>query len=239
MGLGDKQAVLKAERLTKHFAHIQALTNVSLTVNKGEFWTLFGPNGAGKTTLIAILATLMKPNKGELFVNGKLVTEGDKEIRNEIGLVSHRSFFYGDLTGFENLVFYGKMYGIRDAKDKVKEVLDEHNLSPWTNRRTKNLSRGLEQRFAIARALLHDPNLILLDEPFAGLDRKAAIHLQNILKSLHEAGKTIIMTTHNTHLGLYACTHLAIISEGRIAYMGLRPRMTVEEFEQLYFGYVK
>ncbi|MGQ9629059.1 MAG: ABC transporter ATP-binding protein [bacterium] len=232
-------AIIRAEGLAKHFGHTQALRGVDLTVRAGEFWSIFGPNGAGKTTLIGILATLLRPTAGRLTIDGITLGEDDAEIRRRIGVVSHQTFLYGDLTAYENLAFYGRLYGVDGIKERITRMIDDAGLGDWAYERVRNLSRGMQQRLAIARSLLHDPSILLLDEPHTGLDQHALKHFQKLLRSLHTEERTILMATHNLALGLEGCSHVAVLVGGRIVYSASRADLGEADFEEIYFRCVE
>ena len=168
--------VIDCEKVSKAYGNISALRDINLKLEKGSFLAIFGPNGAGKTTLLKILSHLIKPNSGTVKINGILLHDEDGEIRKNIGVVSHNSFLYNNLTPYENLEFYGKMYDIPDLKNRIAEVIDEVGLTARMHDPVRTFSRGMTQRLSIARVLMPNPSIIYLDEPYTGLDQHAAIH---------------------------------------------------------------
>lgn len=230
--------IIRAETVSKRYGYLYALRDVSLLVRRREFWTVFGPNGSGKTTLTGILATLLKPSAGSLFIAGAEADSCGSDIRRRIGVVSHQSFLYGDLTVSENLGFYAKLFGLDGVGARIETAVKRTGLSPRLHQRVRHLSRGLQQRLAIARALLHEPSLLLLDEPYTGLDPQASKDLEALLSSLPAAGVTIIMTSHDLALGLQVCSHVLLLSRGRAMFAGPRPEGGAQEFERLYLRLV-
>lgn len=186
---------IAAVGLEKHFGPVQALRPLDLEVRSGELVALLGPNGAGKTTLLRLLAGLARPSAGTLRVGSG---GGDRrERRREVGLVAHASLLYPALTARENLILAGRLYGLADPGARADALLAEGDLGPFAGRRAGQLSRGLAQRVAIARALVHDPPILLLDEPFSGLDPRAAERLGERLAGHREQGRTIVLATHD------------------------------------------
>ncbi len=239
MGKIETAGSILARGLEKTFGYNRALKNVDLDIMPGEFWVFFGPNGAGKTTLTAVLATLLKPTGGQLYIGGSQVTENDASIRLRIGLVSHQTFLYNDLTAYENLLFYGKLYELDNLSETVSHILEKVGLGRWADQRVRIFSRGMQQRLAIARALLHDPQILLLDEPYAGLDQHAIRQFRGLLDTLHTENHTIVLTTHDIRLGASLCTHVAFIVRGRIIYRVPREELDGTDLEELYFRLVK
>jgi heme ABC exporter ATP-binding subunit CcmA len=210
--------ILRAHKVTKSFGHFAVLKGVDLELQHGEFITLLGPNGAGKTTLLRILATLAKPTSGTIELAGIPLKDAKASIRGLLGVISHQTFLYEDLTARENLRFYGQLYEIPNLTSRVNELLARVGLERRANDRVRTFSRGMQQRLSIARAILHNPPVLLLDEPDTGLDRQAADMLQNIIRELATGGepRSIIMTTHNLERGLAMCDRLVVLANGRI-----------------------
>ncbi len=227
--------MIKVSGLRKSYGSIDALRGIDLNVRMGEFLTLFGPNGAGKTTLLKILSTIIAPTSGKVIIGGLHLKKANNEIRKNIGVISHKTFLYGDLSAMENLVFYAKMYDVPDPKARAAELIREVGLRGRENHQVRTFSRGMEQRLSIARALIHDPNIIYLDEPYSGLDQHAALMLGNLLKKLHTQTRTIIMTTHNITHGLEISDRIVIQISGKIVYEGETKDHTVKSFEKVYF----
>lgn len=216
-----------------------ALDSVDVKLNEGDFLTLFGPNGAGKTTLIRILATLTRPTRGRVLVGGLDVRECTAEVRRRIGVVSHQTFLYRDLTAEENLLLYARLYDLADAAARVREALQWVALRHRAADPVRTLSRGMQQRVAIARAVLHDPLILLLDEPYSGLDQRAAAGLTRILEDLAVRGRTVLMATHDPEQGLQLCNRVGILSNGRLVYERGAEGLTPGSFRRLYLEVVE
>ncbi|MCJ7769170.1 MAG: ABC transporter ATP-binding protein, partial [Dehalococcoidales bacterium] len=184
----------------------------------GKTLAIFGPNGAGKTTLIKILASIMKPSAGEVFVNGLDLNNNGEDVRSQIGIVSHQTFLYSNLTAYENLLFYSRMYDVADFKQRIYQVVSMVGMQSRLHDRIGTLSRGMQQRLSIARCLLHKPPIILLDEPETGLDQQAISMLWGALKEDGTIKRTIIFTSHNLERGLNACDTLIILNKGKITH---------------------
>ena len=204
--------------LSKRYGARRALDQVSFTVEAGERFGLLGPNGAGKTTLLRVLATLLRPSGGALQVFGEDASRRPPATRRLIGHVGHESACYPDLSGRENLEFYAALYGVPNADDRIAELLRWSGLEAAARRPVRVYSRGMTQRLAIARALLHGPELLLLDEPFSGLDPAAAQRLQALLAELARAGHAIVLSTHDVERVAAVATRIAILHRGSIAW---------------------
>jgi heme exporter protein A len=226
------ETVVEAIRLGRGFGSVRALGELDLLVHSGESLAIFGPNGAGKTTLLKLLATVLTPTEGSLRLFGE--RELRPEIRRRIGMLSHGSFLYGDLTAAENLQFYAALFGIGNVAQRVEEMLAEVRLTAWRDRPVRTFSRGMEQRLALARAFLHAPDLLLLDEPFSGLDPQAVLHLQEILTRAHRQGKTIVLTTHDIESGLEVCDRAVILCGGRMVWHSGRSVPAPREMAKIY-----
>ncbi|MBI5417945.1 heme ABC exporter ATP-binding protein CcmA [Candidatus Poribacteria bacterium] len=231
--------IIQIDNLTKSFGHKRALKGISFSLKKGETLGLFGPNGAGKTTLLKILSTLSKPTKGTIKIAGFTPHEHEEELRRSIGIISHESFIYGSLTAMENLQFYGKLYDVKDADERSSQLLNELGLHDRKNDLARTYSRGMLQRLTIARALLHDPNIIFLDEPYTGLDQHATHLLSNLLKRLYEEKRTIILITHDLTTGYKLSSHLAILVNGDIVFFKKQSDISEEDFMKLYIEKVE
>ena len=209
---------LESENIRKTFGHFTALAGVSLNVKRGEFLALFGRNGAGKTTFLKIAATLVRATDGKLRIEGFDIREEPEQARRHIGFLSHNTYLYRDLDSVENLRFFGRLYGMPDSEDRINALLDRVGLRRRASDPIRSFSRGLHQRLGIARVLLHDPSLILLDEPYTGLDANAVETLNAMLDEAVNAGKTVILTTHDLDQGLRGATRAAIIDRGKIVF---------------------
>ena len=226
--------IIQVRDLRKDFGYLQALSGVSFDLNKGEFLTIFGPNGAGKTTLIKVLAGLTRPTSGSAHIDGFDVLESNAELRSQIGVISHTTCLYPDLTAVENLLFYAKLYGLDDPEKRADESIREAGLQLRRHDPVRTYSRGMQQRMAIARATLHDPSVLFLDEPFTGLDLRATNALKDHLHNLHTGKRTIIMTTHDMSCGLELCDRVAIQNKGRFLLLESINCIDQENFETFY-----
>ena len=231
--------IIQVRDLRKDFGYLQALSGVSFDLNKGEFLTIFGPNGAGKTTLIKVLAGLTRPTSGSAHIDGFDVLESNAELRSQIGVISHTTCLYPDLTAVENLLFYAKLYGLDDPEKRADESIREAGLQLRRHDPVRTYSRGMQQRMAIARATLHDPSVLFLDEPFTGLDLRATNALKDHLHDLHTGKRTIIMTTHDMSCGLELCDRVAIQNKGRFLLLESINCIDQENFETFYTEVLK
>lgn len=211
---------LESEDIRKTFGHFTALAGVTLNVEQGEFLALFGRNGAGKTTFLKIAATLVRYTHGTLRVQGVDISEEPEKARRHIGFLSHNTYLYRDLNPVENLRFFAQLYGLREPEARIQSLLDRVGLRRRVSDPVRAFSRGLHQRLGIARVMLHDPSIILLDEPYTGLDANAVEILNQMLDEAAAAGKTIILTTHDMEQGLRSATRAVIIDRGKIVFSG-------------------
>ncbi len=183
--------------VSRRYGRRRALARATLTFRAGEIAGLFGPNGAGKSTLLGVISTLTVPSEGEVRFGGRLASELGDRLRARIGVLGHDLYLYGDLTARENLEFFGRLYRLPDLEARVDRGLAEARLTDRADDRASAFSRGLRQRLALARALLHEPRLVLLDEPFTGLDDDSVGMLSERLRALRAAGTIVIMATHD------------------------------------------
>jgi heme exporter protein A len=211
---------LESEDIRKTFGHFTALAGVTLNVERGEFLALFGRNGAGKTTFLKIAATLVRHTHGKLRIEGVDIGEEPAQARRHIGFLSHNTYLYRDLNPVENLRFFARLYGLRNPDIRIESLLHRVGLRRRASDPVRGFSRGLHQRLGIARVMLHDPSLILLDEPYTGLDANAVEILNQMLDEASAAGKTIILTTHDLEQGLRAASRAVIIDRGKIVFTG-------------------
>jgi len=172
---------LESEDIRKTFGHFIALSGLTLSVKRGEFLTLFGRNGAGKTTFLKIAATLVRPTHGKLRIEGIDIHQEPERVRRHIGFLSHNTYLYRDLNPVENLRFFGRLYGMPDSEDRIQKLLERVGLERRASDPTRAFSRGLHQRLGLARVMLHDPSVMLLDEPYTGLDANAVEMLNQML----------------------------------------------------------
>jgi heme exporter protein A len=190
-------AVIQVTRLVKRFGPKMVLRGMDFSVEQGEFVALLGPNGAGKTTFLRILASLSGPTLGRVVIAGHELPHQASAVRQRLGVVSHLPLLYGDLTAEENLRFFARMYGVPAAGKRIDEVLEFVGLAPRRRDLVRTFSRGMQQRLAIGRAVLHDPEVLLLDEPHTGLDQDACDMLDAVLKQVAARGRTVVMTSHD------------------------------------------
>jgi heme exporter protein A len=226
--------MIKISGVTKKYGMNAVLRGVDLHVRPGEFVTLVGSNGAGKTTLLRIVATLMKQSDGELLVGGWSIPGDAEKVRRHIGMVSHQALLYGDMTAAENLDFFARLYQLDHRQERVAEALQMVGLLARQRDPVRSFSRGMLQRLTIARATLHEPDVLLLDEPYTGLDQEATRLLDDLLSRESEKGRTIFMITHDLARGLDLCQRIAILNRGRIARIVERQEVNAAEFLALY-----
>ena len=222
--------MITVANLTKQFGPFLALRGIDLDIRPGEFVTIVGPNGAGKTTLLRILATLSRPTHGHVSIAGHALPKGADEARRQIGLLSHQPLLYGDLTAEENLRFFGQMYDVPRLEARILELLDRVDLLDRRQDRARTFSRGMQQRLAIARALLHDPAVVLLDEPFTGLDPRASDRLEEMLHLLRDGKRTVVMTIHDLERGWAMCDRALVLARGKIVYQARTAEVDVATF---------
>lgn len=230
--------MIQIQNLVKAFGSRIVLRGVNLTVNEGDFVTLMGANGAGKTTLLHIVATLSKPSGGSVSISGYSTADSAIELRRFIGLVSHKTLLYDDLTADQNLRFYARMYDVSNASDRIETLLNQVGLWGRQHDPVRTYSRGMQQRLAIARAMLPNPPLLLLDEPDTGLDQHAADKLNELLSAVGASQRTILMTTHNLERGLSLGNRVVILAKGKIAYDVQRQEVSLAEVREQYYRYV-
>jgi heme exporter protein A len=190
-------AVIEVTRLVKRFGPKVVLRGMDFSVQQGEFVALLGPNGAGKTTFLRILSSLSGPTLGKVVIAGHELPRQASAVRQRLGVVSHLPLLYGDLTAEENLRFFARMYGVPAAGKRIDEVLEFVGLASRRRDLVRTFSRGMQQRLAIGRAVLHDPEVLLLDEPHTGLDQEACEMLDAVLKQVAARGRTVVMTSHD------------------------------------------
>jgi heme exporter protein A len=228
--------MIKVRKLIKRFGLKTVLRGLDFQVEQGEFVALLGPNGAGKTTFLRILASLSRPSMGAVNIAGYRLPDQAAAVRRRLGVVSHQPLLYGDLTAEENLQFYGRMYGVDDLADRIKEVLA---LVGLTNRRrdlVRTFSRGMQQRLAIGRAVLHDPDVMLFDEPHTGLDQDASAMLDTVLQEVAARGRTVVMTSHDLARAADLASRFDVISRGVISASVRREEIDPNDLLTFYRG---
>jgi heme exporter protein A len=206
--------IVEVTDLTREFGPRRAVAGVTFSLSSGDCLALFGPNGAGKTTLLRVLAGLLKPTSGSARISG-IALPGGPVARSRVGLISHHTMLYEALSARENVSFSAALYGVRDADARVEDSLRRMSMLERADASIRSLSRGMQQRVSIARAMVHAPQLVLADEPYSGLDENGARALTALLKELRSAGTAIIVVTHNLVEGLSLATHAAVMQRGK------------------------
>jgi heme exporter protein A len=229
------EAVLRARGVVKRFGALSALEGVDLAVPPGSLLAVLGPNGAGKSTLLRLLAGLSRPTSGEVTIAG--VRADRPAARARVGLVAHATFLYGALTARENLIFAGRLYGVADPAARADALLAEVGLAAVAGRAAGTFSRGMAQRLAVARGLVHDPELLLLDEPFTGLDRAGSERLGARLSSLRDAGRALVLVTHDAARAAALADRVVILSGGRLVYQAERGAIAEASLEAAYLAH--
>ncbi len=217
--------MITVKKLVKRFGLKTVLRGVDFEVQPGEFVALLGPNGAGKTTFLRILASLSRPSLGEVRIAGYKLPREAAQVRARLGVVSHLALLYGDLTAEENLRFYARMYNIPDHALRITEVLEMVGLEARRHDLVRTYSRGMQQRLTIGRAVLHDPDVMLFDEPYTGLDQDASSMLDEVLKTVAAQGRTVVMTSHDLARAEDLATRFDILSRGVIAASATRRQL--------------
>ncbi|MBN2413935.1 heme ABC exporter ATP-binding protein CcmA [candidate division KSB1 bacterium] len=225
--------MITAQNIRKSFGHAHALKGVNFHIKKGEYVSLLGINGAGKTTLIRIISALTKPTEGNIIVSGVPLKKNPNLIRRLIGVMSHFTFLYGDMSAEENLKFYGNMYNVPDLHDKIDQLLVKVNLNTRRYDLVRTFSRGMQQRLSLARAILHDPHILLLDEPFAGLDVNAEKLLTDLIHDYVSGGMTILLTTHDINYALRHSQRIFVLKEGELVKDDVSGALTRNEIAEL------
>ncbi len=211
---------LELQEVSKFFGDLVALQGVQLRIEAGESVLVYGPNGAGKTTLLRVLAMAARPTEGRVLLDGREVHRDLEAAKSAIGFVSHATFLYGDLTARENLRFYAALFGLPERERKIDVGLEMFQVRDRAGVPVRELSRGLQQRVSLARAFLHDPRFLLLDEPFTGLDAATTELLENLLRRLPQQGKALVFSTHDFEQGAAIARRLVALERGRVRYDG-------------------
>ncbi|MFC2014766.1 heme ABC exporter ATP-binding protein CcmA [Chloroflexota bacterium] len=230
----SQDCAINVQELTKSFGNNLTLRGIELEIKKGESVVIFGPNGAGKTTLIKILATIMNLSSGKVLIDGLDIKDRAEDARRRIGVVTHQTYLYQNLTAYENLEFYSRLYDVPGRKKRIDEVIDMVGMAPHLHQRVGTLSRGMQQRVTIARSLLHKPAIMLLDEPETGLDQQATSMLWEAMQTDGEKKRTVIFTTHSLERGLEVGERFLILDKGRIVYEGSKNDLDLPALENAY-----
>lgn len=208
--------MIEVKNLVKRFGGKTVLRGLNFSVQPGEFVALLGPNGSGKTTFLRILASLTPPSLGDVRVAGYSLPRHAEAVRARLGVVSHLTLLYGDLTAEENLLFYGRLYSLPQLPERITEVLEMVGLESRRHDVVRTFSRGMQQRLSIGRAVLHDPDVMLFDEPYTGLDQDASLMLDDLLRTVAGQGRTVVMTSHDLARAEELATRFDILSRGKI-----------------------
>lgn len=226
--------VIEALNISKQLGSQMVLKGINLKASSGESVAIFGPNGAGKTTLINILSTLTKPSSGKLMCDSKDVFSDPFSFRKRIGLVAHESLAYPELSLYDNLKFFGKMYRVKNLAKRIEDLVNLIELSGFLHREVREFSRGMIQRFMVAKALLHSPELLLLDEPFTGLDSTARDMTVNLILAERQNSKSVIFSTHDIELGYEAGSRFRFLLNGVLEDAGERSSVSFSDLKRGY-----
>ena len=229
--MGD--AAITTSKLSKVFGNRKAVDNVTFDLPKGAFLSIFGPNGAGKTTLLRVLSTLSRATSGSAALMDIDIKEEPDKVRDHIGLISHNSMLYMDLTAEENLLFAARLYGVENPEERVLELLEAVELKHRRLDTVRTFSRGMTQRLSIARALIHDPDVVFLDEPYSGLDPHAVEIFDGLIDQVRES-RTFVMVSHDLQKGFSMCSHALVLAKGRIVAFDEKENLDFDEFSQIY-----
>jgi len=227
-------AAIEAHALTRTFGRRVAVRALTFAVNDGECLALFGPNGAGKTTLLRVLAGLLRPTSGTAYIGGVKLPGGGADARAVVGLISHQSMLYSALTALENIEFTARLYGVESPREAAIRALHWMRLEDRADSPVRSLSRGLQQRVSIARAIVHEPRVVLLDEPYTGLDETGAAALSAALESLKGSGAALVLVTHHLGEGLALATHTAIMRDGQFVKHEPRGTLELDAYRDVY-----
>lgn len=225
---------VKVEGLTKFYGPLRVLKGLNLELKKGDFLVIFGANGSGKSTFIRILSTLSRPTSGRVFIEGLDLEKQAPQIRQCTGVLLHNSLLYNELSVYENLNFYGRMYHVPDLAKKIEEIIVQVGMESRLRQRVGTLSHGMQKRVSIARALLHDPALLLFDEPESGLDFNALQSLMEIIREPSGKKRSAIITTHNIEQGFEWASHVAILARGQIQFIKDKKELSAASFLNIY-----
>jgi len=231
--------MLNLRSISRSFGTRPVLRNIDLAVPRGQAVCLCGVNGAGKSTLLRVTAGLLRPDSGTVTVNGYDIRKHPETTRRQLGMISHASMAYPELTVCENLTFVARLYGVPDRAARIEELLAGTELAPFRHDRAAILSRGLLQRLAIARALLHRPVVLLADEPFTGLDAGASDRLLAVFDQFVRDGGAVLMTTHDTRMGLRCCHRVAVLDKGVLTLDAMKENIDPDRFSGDYLSYVR
>ena len=224
------------EEVRKRYGHYDAVRGVSMEISEGDFLVIVGENGAGKSTLLKMMAGLVVPTSGRVLIDGVPLNGSNGRVRGRLGVVIHQSCLYPSLSASLNLLFFGRLFSVQAIHRRIEEVLKRVGLWERRDDPVSTYSCGMKQRLAIARALLHDPSILLLDEPFSGLDPGAVDGLKALLLGFKGEGRTIVMVTHNLKEGYDLSERLAIMAKGRVVFLKERAQVPWERFQEIYYS---
>jgi len=233
-GAASAPAQIEVKKLVKRSGLKTVLHGLDFHVERGDFVALLGPNGAGKTTFLRILSSLSRPAMGSVRIAGYHLPGQAASVRRILGVVSHQPLLYGDLNAEENLRFYGRMYGLRNLGTRITEVLDLIGLLARRRDLVRTFSRGMQQRLAIGRAVLHDPEVMLFDEPHTGLDQDACSMLDSVLREVAARGRTVVMTSHDLARAADLASRFDVLSRGKIIASARREEMEPDQLLAFY-----
>ncbi|MHC4741808.1 MAG: heme ABC exporter ATP-binding protein CcmA [Planctomycetota bacterium] len=235
----NDDVVIEIESVSKAFAARAVLKDISLNIFRSQSLCLCGINGAGKSTLMRIIAGLLHADAGSVRLNGYCVKDDPEKTKPQLGVISHKSMIYPDLTVSENLSFFAKLYGVETIPERIVELLEDVGLYSYRYDKAAILSRGLLQRLAIARALVHKPHVLLADEPFTGLDAEASKYLIKVFADFIATGGTIIMTTHDTYTGLQCCDRAVVLDKRSLIFDAQTSQIDTDAFAKDYLSYAR
>jgi len=227
---------LQAHHLEKSFQNRPVIRDISFVLHPGEFLVISGGNGAGKTTLLRLLAKLVKPDAGTISIDGQDIWEESDAVRYTLGFLSHQIYLYDDLNAVENLRFTARLFGMEEYHSRITEVLQQLHLYHRQYDPVKTYSRGMQQRLALGRAILHDPDILILDEPFTGLDEAGVEILDTLVRDHQRQNKSAIIVSHNLRAGYDLADTLYILGKGTIAFRGEKTQVSFEEYHSAYRG---
>ena len=231
------ETVINVKSVSKAFDTRAVLRDIALDVSAAQAVLICGINGAGKTTLLRIIAGLLQPDRGSVELCGYNIRKDPEKAKSKFGMISHKSMVYPELTVLENLSFFATLYGAKDSQAQISELLQDVGLYYYRYDKAGILSRGLLQRLAIARALVHRPGLLLADEPFTGLDTEASNHLITVLTDFKNNGGTIVMTTHDIDIGLQCCDRVVVLDKSKLIFDARTGDIDTEIFSKDYISY--
>jgi heme exporter protein A len=230
---------IEVSSVSKAFTARPVLNKINLRIKSGQSVCMLGVNGAGKTTLLRIIAGLLHPDNGHVHLCGHDINKEPEEAKFQLGVISHKSMIYPDLTVFENLSFFAALYDVRNCHRRIEQLLDDVSLSSYRYDKAGILSHGLLKRLAIARALIHGPSVLLADEPFAGLDDRTCHHLIEILNNFTANGGTILLATHDTDFSIRCCKRVIVLDKGQLIFDAEISGVDAAAFAQDYLSYAR